>query len=62
MIRRCVAADAVTLPEGTFTVLSADLVGSTLLNFECEYRGKIPVKNAGGVDMYFVTGPKPAKG
>lgn len=31
-------------------------------HFECEYRGKIPVKNAGGIDMYFVTRPKPAKG
>jgi hypothetical protein len=31
-------------------------------HFECEYRGRIPVKNAGEIDMYFVTRPKPAKG
>ena len=27
-------------------------------HFECEYRGKLPVKNAGEIDMYFVVGPK----
>ena len=26
--------------------------------FDCEYRGKIPVKNKGDIDMYFVTGIK----
>jgi adenylate cyclase len=30
-------------------------------HFECEYRGKIPVKNVGGIDMYFVTRPRPAE-
>lgn len=27
-------------------------------HFECTYRGKIPVKNAGEIDMYFVDRPK----
>ncbi|MFM7023044.1 MAG: adenylate/guanylate cyclase domain-containing protein [Flavobacteriales bacterium] len=27
--------------------------------FDCEYRGKIPVKNKGDIDMYFVKGIKP---
>ena len=27
--------------------------------FDCEYRGKIPVKNKGEIDMYFVKGIKP---
>lgn len=27
--------------------------------FDCEYRGRIPVKNKGDVQMYFVTGIKP---
>ncbi|HNI98100.1 MAG TPA: adenylate/guanylate cyclase domain-containing protein, partial [Leptospiraceae bacterium] len=26
--------------------------------FECEYRGKIPAKNKGDIDMYFVNGVK----
>jgi class 3 adenylate cyclase len=30
-------------------------------HFECEYRGKLPVKNAGEIDMYFVVGPKGRK-
>jgi hypothetical protein len=31
-------------------------------HFECEHRGRIPVKNAGEIDMYFVTRPKSARG
>ncbi len=28
--------------------------------FECEYRGKVPAKNKGDIDMYFVKGIQPA--
>lgn len=27
--------------------------------FDCEFRGKLPVKNKGAIDMYYVTGIKP---
>ena len=47
-------ADRINISQSTYESIRE--------HFECEYRGRIPVKNAGKIDMYFVTRPKPAKG
>ena len=46
-------ADRINISQSTY--------GHIRDHFEWEYRGEIPVKNAGDIDMYFVTRPKPAK-
>ncbi|MCB1176251.1 MAG: adenylate/guanylate cyclase domain-containing protein [Leptospiraceae bacterium] len=49
--------------ESTGEVGKLNISGSTynLIKdfFDCEYRGKIPAKNKGEIDMYFVTNIKP---
>lgn len=39
--------------------ISGDVYGRIKDYFECEYRGKLPVKHKGEIDMYFVKGIKP---
>ncbi len=39
--------------------ISGDIYGRIKDYFECEYRGKLPVKHKGEIDMYFVKSIKP---
>jgi class 3 adenylate cyclase len=43
-------AGKINLSHHTYQIVKND--------FECEFRGKIPVKNRGEMNMYFVNGPK----
>jgi class 3 adenylate cyclase len=43
-------AGKINLSHHTYQIVKDD--------FECEFRGKIPVKNRGEMNMYFVNGPK----
>jgi class 3 adenylate cyclase len=47
-------ADRINISRSTYEAIQEQ--------FDCEYRGKIPVKNAGEIDMYFVVRPKPNAG
>jgi class 3 adenylate cyclase len=47
-------ADRINISRSTYEAIQG--------HFDCEYRGKIPVKNAGEIDMYFVVRPKASAG